>query len=602
MKLNPQIIEETQREAIINRPHNLAGSIMRVVKERFTITPNSIELKETRVVPAVIKLFQEALDNPIDVAIKTDYQYGNKVEITVTKDTITVKDNGYGISSVVGEDGEYPLYKATCKYNTSSNYKTENEGQKGVNGIGIKLSNTLATKFYAESCDGIKMVMLESTENNLHHKIKEKPCKDKGTMISFKPDFKIFEIDELDEEHINRMFEYTLMQALTYPEIDFKFNGKKVSYTPKKFLELFGVEFELIQSEDYFVAIMPNATDDFRQLSFVNGLETQRGGTHVDYIANNVISGIRSKLLKKYPSIKPGDIKNKLQIVIIARKFKGLNWDGQTKESVTNPIKDMSDYFSAIDFEKVVNKLMKNDSIINPITEVYKIKEELKRRQELKGLDKPVKKIKSEKYLPAIKHKKYLLLCEGASAVGGLSPVLGRNECGYYELKGKPMNAWSQPQSKFTSNTELSELYKIVQQEGYEYIVVASDQDLDGIHIRGLLSGFVEKYLPDSKDKFCFLQTPIVALKKAGKTVKWFYDLDEYNAFDIKGYESKYFKGLGSWTEKDLKLIVEQDGLSKMIQQIDFDSTEMMDDWLGDKNADKRKEYIQANNFSIALV
>lgn len=184
------------------------------------------------------------------------------------------------------------------------------------------------------------------------------------------------------------------------------------------------------------------------------------------------------------------------------------------------------------------------------------------------------------------------------SARGGLTPVIGRKEVGYYTLKGKPLNAWSSPQSKFTANKELSELYQIIQNTDYEYIVFATDQDLDGMHIRGLLLGFVMKYLPEYLDKLGMLQTPVMTVTKNKKLISWYYGLGS----DVKlksGEVVSYKKGLGSWKEDELKEIISKDGLDKMINILEIDSDQIVDDWLGD-DSDIRKEYIQANTFSIA--
>ena len=97
------------------------------------------------------------------------------------------------------------------------------------------------------------------------------------------------------------------------------------------------------------------------------------------------------------------------------------------------------------------------------------------------------------------KNKKYLLICEGSSALNGVMPCFGRENCGYFTLRGKPLNVWTASSQKFTANKELSSLYQIVRNADYEKIVFASDQDLDGFHIRALLSGFFEKYLPEYK-------------------------------------------------------------------------------------------------------
>lgn len=186
------------------------------------------------------------------------------------------------------------------------------------------------------------------------------------------------------------------------------------------------------------------------------------------------------------------------------------------------------------------------------------------------------------------------------SAFGGLSPVLGRKECGYYTLRGKPLNAYSAPQAKFTANKELSELYQVIQNEGYEYIIYATDQDLDGFHIRGLLNGFFVRYLPELKGKIGMLQTPVIAITKKDKLTRWHYSLQE-NIQLKAGEVSDYKKGLGSWDIDELKEIVNNDGINKMINIINFNDDKIIDDWLGD-DSEPRKKYILANEFSIASV
>lgn len=195
------------------------------------------------------------------------------------------------------------------------------------------------------------------------------------------------------------------------------------------------------------------------------------------------------------------------------------------------------------------------------------------------------------------------MICEGASASGGLMPALGRKEVGYYELKGKPLNAYSQSQQKFRANTELSELYQILQTEGYEYAIFATDQDLDGFIIRGLLIGFFDRYLPDllKSGNVGMLQTPIMAELKKDLPNKWVYAM--MDADTLSG-NVKYFKGLGSWTEKGLKHIVKKDGLTKMIEFLEWDenAAESIDSWLNTKRADDRKEMIMANDFDLIKI
>lgn len=595
-----EIVLETQREAIVNRPYNLAGSIKRIPRERYKITPTSIELTVQSTVPALMKLFMEALDNPIDVAIKGGCK---NITIKVDKTTITVADDGYGISSAKHANGKLTLYNAMCVYNSSSNYKEQKgQGQKGVNGIGIKLCTTLSTTFKAVSDDGKKVTTVIATDNNLNHKVSQKKTTGKrGTVISFAPDFNIFDGTEIDQEHIDRMYEYTLIQALTYPKVNFKFNGKSVKYTPKQFIHLLGEHAIIEETEDYFFAVLPNELDDFRQISFVNGLEISEGGSHVNVPVDDIVKGIRTKLIKKYKTIKLGDIRNKIQFVLIAKNMKNIDWEGQTKSKIGSTNKQIREYFVNTDMEAFTAKVLKSTEIIDPITEFFKIKEELKKRKELNALGNSKKRVKTEKYLPATGKKKYLCITEGASATGGLLPVLGRDECGFYELKGKPLNAYSASSSKFTNNPELSDLYQIIRNEGYDFILYATDQDLDGIHIRGLLNGFVHRYLPEFKGRIGILNTPVIIIMKNKKPVRWSYNLSE-ELTPKHGETSKYFKGLGTHTKDTLKPVIAKDGLKKMIDMLEFDNNEIIDDWLSDKKSDKRKEYIMANEFSIAKI
>lgn len=132
---------------------------------------------------------------------------------------------------------------------------------------------------------------------------------------------------------------------------------------------------------------------------------------------------------------------------------------------------------------------------------------------------------------------------------------------------------------------------------GYEYIIFATDQDLDGFHIRGLLIGFFQKYLPELRN-IGFLQTPVIGVTKGDKLVRWTYNLND--AVNLKaGEKSSYYKGLGSWDSDDLKSVVKTDGLEKMINMVSINNLNIIEDWLG-SDAEPRKDYIINNEFSIA--
>ncbi len=593
----------TDQEHVLAKIPMYAGADKRILTSQFIFKDNKITKMEINVVPAILKLASELFDNSVDEYIRTNDKYANKIDITITDNIVRVQDNGRGIpvkqvETYKGLDWQPKLSWTELKAGT--NFSSDNETTIGTFGVGSSLCSVLSTEFIGISDDGENKCTVKCLDNNSTIDVKISKSTKCGCDVTMKIDMKRFDNGNLkiiDEAHISMIRQRLLNLSLTYPGISFTLNKEKIKINDKLFLSYFGEGVSDV-TDNITLGIFNSETDDFQQFSLVNGLTISDGGNHIDYVLDNVVNSIREKLVKKYPNIKPGDIRNKLKLVLIMKNFHKPEYNSQTKEKLTNDRKDIVSYFKDIDFTKLANKILKTPEIIDPITEVYKIKEELKKRQELKGLDKTVKKIKSEKYLPSIDIKKYLLLVEGESAFGGLSPVLGRKECGYYILKGKPLNAYSAPHNKFVANKELSELYKIVQNENYDYIIYATDQDLDGFHIRGLLTGFFTKYLPEWKGRIGMLQTPVIGITKKDKLHRWLYSLDE----DIKlnsGEVSNYYKGLGSWDIEDLKHVVQQDGIYKMIEIIDFDNEQIIDDWLGD-DSEQRKKYILENNFSIA--
>lgn len=590
------------RTHILTRPTMYIGAVDLTSSNEYILTDNDkIEYQEIKIVPGFIKTINEIIDNSVDVAIKTNFKSSNEISIKMTDEFIEVQDNGTGIPVIKNSDGNYLAELAWGHARAGSNFDDDkNRTQIGMNGVGSFATNCFSTKFIGKTDDGKKCYTITFKDNAKTFAEKETESSGKtGVTVKFYPDLEKFGLKTIDETHMNVIKQRLINLSMTFPAITFKFNGKKININSfKKYVSLFNETFEIYETEDYKFAILPNESDDFKQFSYVNGLKIPDGGTHIDHIVFNVVTPIREKLIKKYSGIKPADIKNKLMIIAFLKNVKNTKFNSQTKEKITNSASEISSYFGDIDFVKITNKIIKTPAIIDPITEVYKIKEELKKRQELKSLDKVVKKIKSDKYYSAIEKKKYLFLVEGESALGGLMPVLGRKECGFYCLKGKPLNAYSAEQKKFTENKELTELYKIIQNESYDYIVKATDQDLDGFHIRGLLTGFFVKYLPELKGKIGMLQTPVIGIVKNDKLVNWHYSLnDEINL--KSGEKSNYYKGLGSWDIEDLKQVIKTDGIEKMIDIIEFDDETIIEEWLGN-DSEPRKKYILENNFSIA--
>lgn len=589
----------TDREHILLRPAMYIGATDLTTSQEYILENDKIELTEVSVVPGLIKIINELIDNSVDVAIKSNFKSSNKIDVTITRDSVTVKDNGTGIPIIKTEEGYIPRL-AWGQSRAGTNFSDdENRTQIGMNGVGSYATNCFSSKFIGKTDDGNKSYTVTFTNNASEYKEVLGKSKKAGTEVQFFPDFPRFGISEIDETHIKIIQQRLINLSMSFPEIRFRLNNERInSGTFKKFAEMFGDEPVILETENYRYAFLYNAEDDFRHFSYVNGLKIPEGGTHIDAVVEPIVQRIREKLQRRYKGIKPADIRNKLLVLCYIKDFPNAKFNSQSKEKITNTNGEIISYLGLDnkDLDKLSNQIYRNKPIIEGITEIFKIKEEFRKRQELKALKRP-KKIKSEKYIPAIKNKKYLLITEGDSAAGGLIPALGRENIGYYVLKGKPLNVITNSHQKFISNKELSELFQIIQNEDYEYIISATDSDTDGDHIFGLLAGFIHKMLPDLKDRFGRLHTPVKVALKNDIPVRWVYNLAD--DLEIKrGEQFNYMKGLGSWDPEDLKEVIDKEGMQNIIRLYEFDDDEILMQWL-DKDSEPRKKYILENDFSI---
>jgi len=502
---------------------------------------------------------------------------------------------------------KYQAEVAFTEMLSGANYDNDDEATIGTNGLGAKASSIFSKKSIIKNDDGKKLITI-TTKNHLDDiTVTTTNSKSPGVGVKMFPDLEYFGISEIDDIHFDVIKERLLHLSISYPGITFRFNGKSLRLKPKDYFDMFATSgaAEVIEFSNVQIAVTHSDSEKFEHFSLVNGAQTKNGGRHVIDITDSIVRPIREKLAKKFKTIKPADVKNHLRVIVIFKEFLNARYDSQTKEVLKNSSAEIKTYLGPDvndNITKLVKKIQKNDDIMLSITELFTLKEQAKENAELKKLNKK-KRIKTEKYLSATKKKKVLFLCEGASAVGGLLPSLGRDEYGYFELRGVPLNAYDSSQAKFRNNKELSELYQVLISEDYEYICTATDADSDGSHIKGLLIGFFQRYLPDiiSQGKFGELRTPVQAVITNKKLTRWVYELGA--DLKLKNQEvGKYFKGLGSWKSKDLAQVVKTDGIENMIRIFDIDDEVIVDDWLSSAKADKRKEYLQNNVFDITGV
>lgn len=612
------IIKLSEREHILKRPGQYIGSIDEIRSEEFIINNNKIEKKEIHYIPALVKIINEILDNSIDEAIRTNYEFANKIDIHITDKFVDIKDNGRGIPiTKVDGTNKYGPDVAFCEARSGSNFKDDGRQTIGMNGVGSMCVNVFSKLFKVDTADGKKKFIL-ICKNNLESADHSITTSSKQyTHVYFEPDLKRFNLKTINDVHKDIIKQRLYYLSVCHPEIKFTFNGCIVKFKHgKDLVKHFSDVYEIIEKDDYFISVIPSQTDDFSFFTYVNGLYVKNGGNHIDYITTEVVGRLRDKLSKRHKGILPGDIKNKIQIIMFMNHFPDMKFSSQTKEELTNSFSSIKDYLKLDneELDKFIDKIYKNKILIDDITETFRVKEELKKQKELKEMSKTNKKLNIDKYIPPAKKNKYLVLSEGDSAVSSIMKVLGRDDFGYFALRGKVLNVYNASTSKIKENRELYHITQILNLDltnketdmDYENVLIATDADLDGILIRGLVLTFFDKFAPKliKEKRIKVLSTPMITAVKKDKIEEYFMSFEDYLAFQKKnkGYDYNYYKGLGSWKGKeDLGYLIDKHGLDKFIEAFEHDSgcEDILKNWMSSAESDERKAYLRNKEFNI---
>lgn len=606
-----EIKKLSDREHIVHRPSMYIGSVSNEQHETAifenVFEEPKLQTKQLTYPPGLIKIINEVIDNSVDVIIKTGK--GSTIKVKLSEDKVEVQDDSTGFpmpekfkklnNPKLSDFEDLPVVIALGNARAGSNFNDEdNLGQMGTNGVGAFATNCFSKRFVCVTKTQDTTTKVEWRDNALLHNCDIQYKKsESSTNITFWPDLAKFSLTEISEDVKDVIRTRLVVLSLTYPDIKFYFDGKRIK-TPKKIASLFTTEetpFVEHSSNNYQVLVIANS-EKTSHFSVVNGLNTPDGGSHIDLILQEIVKELSET---KGLNCTRADVLNTLQIVFIGRGWKNLRFNSQTKEKITNSTKETRDYLG--DLNSLVQKVKKSKQIKDFIKATTQARELRVEKKALKDAKKT--KIKSDKFLDAQGDREILMLVEGDSAMGGLVPALGRKGIAYYALKGKPLNAYKSSTQKVAANKELSELLAIIHQNDFKKITIASDSDSDGAHIAGLLLGFVCKFLPEYKDKIYKLQTPVKGAMKDGKLVRWSFNLED--SLDIKSGESlMYFKGLGTLDPSDIEAVVKQVGMDGILRRVDLNVEgfeEAMEAWLGD-DADTRKRLILANDFSIASI
>ena len=588
--------KKTQLEHILLRPDTYVGSCERADEKAWVYDAQTKSLvhKQVSFVPGLYKIFDEILVNATDNKVRDPKMKELRVDIDVEQGLIRVYNDGNGIPvEMHKEEGCYVPELIFGHLLTSSNYDdNEKKVVGGRNGYGAKLANIFSKEFIVETCDGSRQMRYRQVFSD-NMSVKGKPelskCKksENWTCITFKPDFEKFGMESLVNEDVAALMCKRVYDAAGNigKNTNIYLNGEKLEikgFSDYVSLYLDGQAnapkiFEKTMDR-WEVCVTISESAQFQQCSFVNGICTMKGGTHVNSVADQISQKLLEKIQKKEKScknLKAFQVKNHLWVFVNAL-IENPAFDSQTKETlITRPNKFGSAYAPS---DAIVKKLMESGVVDNIMSWAqFKQSKELKKtdgakRSRLTGIPKlddanDAGGRNSESCT--------LILTEGDSAkalaVSGLS-VVGRDKYGVFPLRGKLLNVRDASHDQIKNNTEISHIKQILGlQHGKEYdsakslrygkLMIMTDQDHDGSHIKGLLINFLHAHFPSLLKVPGFLLefiTPIIKATK-GKQAKVFYTLPEYEAWkeanegNTSGWNIKYYKGLGTSTSNEAK-------------------------------------------------
>jgi len=609
-KLYFDVQQKTDKQHILDNPDTYIGSVETVDTNMWIINESSDKIFEKNIsyIPGLFKLFDEGIVNCRDHVVRMQSKINANVEnsLPVTYIDIAIQDDG---TIVMINDGNgidvvlHPEYKIWVPelifghLRTSTNYnKDEKKIVGGKNGFGFKLVLIWSTYGSIETVDHIRgLRYTQEFKDNLDTicppKITKASKAKPYTKITFKPDYKRLGINGLTEDMIallkKRVYD---ISAVTDKTIKVKYNSSIIPtknfeqyinlYIGEKSTSLRVYE-EANPRWEYAVALTP--TNEFIQVSFVNGIYTSKGGKHVEYILNQITRKL-AEFIEKKKKVKVNQNSIKEQLILFLRcDIENPAFDSQTKDFMNTP---MAKFGSKCDVsDKFIEKVAKM-GVMEAACAITEVKENKAAKKTDGTKSKKVSgipKLDDANWAGTEKSKDCMIIfCEGDSAKTGVISGLSsedRNTIGVYPLKGKVMNVRGEAVKKVAENKEIAEIKKILGLEtGKEYktiedvhknlryskVVFMTDQDLDGSHIKGLCINLFQNEwstLTHIPGFIGFMNTPILKAKKGSQELK-FYNEGEYdnwkNTNETKGWTIKYYKGLGTSTKTEFREYFEE--------------------------------------------
>ncbi|KAM6176062.1 DNA topoisomerase 2-alpha [Erethizon dorsatum] len=590
--------KKTQLEHILLRPDTYIGSVELVTQQMWVYDEDiGINYREVTFVPGLYKIFDEILVNAADNKQRDPKMSCIRVTIDPENNLISIWNNGKGIPVV--EHKVEKVYVPALIFGqllTSSNYDDdEKKVTGGRNGYGAKLCNIFSTKFTVETASKEYKKMFKQTWMDNMGRAGEMELKpfsgEDYTCITFQPDLSKFKMQSLDKDIVALMVRRAYDIAGSTKDVKVFLNGNKLpvkgfrSYVDmylKDKLDETGNPLKVIheQVNHRWEVCLTMTEKGFQQISFVNSIATSKGGRHVDYVADQIVTKLVDVVKKKNKggvAVKAHQVKNHMWIFVNAL-IENPTFDSQTKENMTLQVKSFG---STCQLSEKFIKAAVGCGIVESILNWVKFKAQVQLNKKCSAVKhnriKGIPKLDDANDAGSRNSTECtLILTEGDSAktlaVSGLG-VVGRDKYGVFPLRGKILNVREASHKQIMENAEINNIIKIVglqYKKNYEdedslktlrygKIMIMTDQDQDGSHIKGLLINFIHHNWP-SLLRHRFLEefiTPIVKVSK-NKQELAFYSLPEFEEWksstpNHKKWKVKYYKGLGTSTSKEAK-------------------------------------------------
>lgn len=566
-------------------------------------------------------LVKEVIDNCIDEYVMG---YGKNIDVTVKDGVVEVRDYGRGI----------PLGKVidcVSQINTGGKYDSKAfKKSVGLNGVGTKAVNALSNYFKVQAVREGETKIAEFETGNLtkDHKL-AKTSENNGTLVVFRPDETIFKNYRFRTEYLEQqLWNYAYLNA----GLKINFNGK-VFHSKNGLLDMLTnktqsehLRYPIIHlsGEDIEVALSHGNHYGEQYYSFVNGQNTTQGGTHLTAFKEAVVNTLRKFYNKNFD---PKDIRSSIVAAISVRVEEPV-FESQTKTKLGS--QDMGPQGPSVrkfisDFleKELDNFLHKNEAVAKEL--LRRIQQSERERKEIAG----IKKLANERAKKANLHNKKLRDCrihlndavkkndedkrlgttvfitEGDSASGSITKARDVELQAVFSLRGKPLNCFGMTKKIVYQNEELNLLQHALNIENdledlrFNRVVIATDADVDGMHIRLLLLTFFLQFFPDlvRSGHLFILQTPLFRVRDKKATYYCYSEAEKQEAIrKLRGKaEITRFKGLGEISPGEFKdFINENIRLEPVVLQADADLEKILSYYMG-KNTPERQEFIIEN-------